>query len=280
MNTQDSLSPAVPTTQIAHGRFLPELTLQDVRKAAPAVFGRTARHMTDRYQQVKTGQVLEGLLERGYRITMAKQEQARKRDPLTVRHMLTLAHEKALARRDYKEGVPTLLVVNSHNGRSTLKFSTGFYRFICANRLIVGTTEQEFVFRHAAKPLAGLDAALEQLLERTRISLEHMADWQRITLSDRKVVSFAQKAAELRFGAEAARGYPQESVLRPRRAGDEANDLWHVMNRVQENLVRGGVEGKSANGRRVTSKSVNNITLDLAFNRGLWTLAEEFAEAA
>ena len=255
------------------------LTLQDVRRLTPAVFGRTARHMTDRYQQVKTGLVLEALLERGYQITSAKQERARSRDPLTVRHMVTLVHSKALARPASKEGVPTLLVTNSHNGRSMLKFASGFYRFICANGLIVGVTEQEFAFRHAAKPLAGLDAALESLLERSRISLERMSDWQQIALSDRKVVSFAEKAAALRFGA-AAGGYLPETILRARRAGDEANDLWHVMNRVQENLMRGGLDGKSANGRKVTSKAVNNITLDLAFNRGLWALAEDFAKAA
>lgn len=258
---------------------LTTLSLKEVRAVAPAVFGRTARHMTERYQQVKTGQVLEALMERGYKITMAKQEQARKRDPLTVRHMVTLVHSKALTGRSFKEGTPTLLLTNSHNGRSMLKFASGFYRFICSNGLIVGVTEQEFIFRHAAKPLEGLDSALEQLLERSRISLEHMIDWQQIALTDRKVVNFAEKAAALRFG-ENSGNYNTEHVLRARRPEDEPNDLWHVMNRVQENLMKGGVEGQSGNGRKVTSKNVNNITLDLAFNRGLWSLAEEFAEAA
>jgi hypothetical protein len=259
---------------------MPTLSLAEVRKTAPAVFGRTAKHMTDRYQQVKTGEVLEALLDRGYKITKAVQEAARSRDPLTVRHMVTLVHSKALARRDFKEGVPTLLLVNSHNGRSTLKLSSGYYRFICSNGLIIGVTEEEFIFRHAAKPLEALDPALEKILERSRISLEFMADWGQIDLSDRKVISFADRAAALRFGAKNAAGYSREEILKARRPEDEPNDLWHVMNRVQENLMRGGVEGKSANGRKVSSKAVNNITLDLAFNRGIWSLAEEFAKAA
>jgi hypothetical protein len=259
---------------------LTTMTLPEVRKSTPAVFGRTARHMTDRYQQVKTGQVLEALLERGYQITTAKQEKPRSRDPLTVRHMVTLVHSQALARRDFKEGVPTLILVNSHNGRSTLKFSSGFYRFICSNGLIIGVTEQEFAFRHAAKPLEGLDPVLEQLVERSRISLEHMNDWRQIALSEGNVKSFARHAARLRFGEAAAKNYSEADVLKVHRKEDEGADLWRVMNRVQENLMRGGVEGKSGNGRKVTSKAVNNITLDLAFNRGLWTLAEEFAEAA
>lgn len=259
---------------------MPTLTLEDAKHLAPAVFGRVARHMTDRYEHVRTNVVLEGLLERGYRITTAKQECARSRDPLTVRHMLTLVHEKALAKRDFPEGVPTLLVTNSHNGRSALKFSAGFYRFICANGLIVGVTEQEFSFRHAAKPLSELDAALAHLAERSLRALEYMDEWSAVALSERKQRAFARQAAVLRFGEAAAAGYPEDAMLRAPRAGDEGDNLWRVMNRVQENLMRGGIQGTASTGRKITSRPVNNITLDLEFNRGLWTLAEKFAEAA
>lgn len=261
-------------------KLIETISLAEVRRKAPAVFGHTARHMTDRYQMVKTGMVLEALLERGYEVTSARQEHARKRDPLTVRHMVTLVQAKALVGRKTKEGVPTLMVVNSHNGRSQLKFSSGFYRLVCSNGLIANVEDQGFSFRHAAKPLELLDATLEQLLERSRISLEHMTEWSQISLANSKVVDFAARAAALRFGEEAGRQYSREAILKARRKEDEPNDLWHVMNRVQENLMRGGVNGKSVNGRGVSSKPVNNITLDLAFNRGLWALAEDFAKAA
>lgn len=267
----------MPTTMIQN---LSTLSMQDVRKNAPAVFGRVAAHMTDRYQMVHTSDLLEQLLDRGFQITSAKQERATKRDPLTVRHMITLVHQRALAEPSFKEGLPTLLLWNSHNGRTLLRLAAGFYRLVCSNGLIVGTTEQEFAFRHSPRPLEQLPEALELVAERQELSLNHMRNWQQIELTDRKVLSFAERAAQLRFGVEAGGAYQRDAVLNVRRPEDEGNTLWRVMNRVQENLMRGGVEGKSKNGRKVTSRAVNNITLDLEFNRGLWQLAEEYAAAA
>lgn len=256
------------------------LSLQDVRKQAPAVFGHVAKHMTDRYEMVHTSDLLEQLVDRGFMITSAKQERATKRDPLTVRHMITLVHERALAEPSFKEGLPTLLLWNSHNGRTLLRLAAGFYRLVCSNGLIVGTTEQEFAFRHAVKPLEQLPQALELVAERQELALTNMRNWQQIELSDRKVISFAERAAALRFGAEAAGAYDRDAILSTRRPEDAGSNLWRVMNRVQENLMRGGVDGKSKTGRKVTSRAVNNITLDLEFNKGLWQLAEEFAKAA
>ena len=267
-----------PTMMIQN---LGALTMNEVRKLAPAAFGYAAPQMTSRYEMVRTADIVERFLDRGFLVTAASQEKATKRDPNTVRHMLTLVHRDALENKtNYKEGVPTLLLWNSNNGRSMLKAACGFYRFVCANGLIVGVTEEEFAFRHSVSPLLQMPSALELIAERQHLTLERMADWQQIELTDRKVVSFAEKAAQLRFGEKAAQAYSRDQVLATKRTEDEGNSLWRVMNRVQENLMRGGVEGKSATGRKVTSRDVKNITLDLAFNRGLWQLAEDYAQAA
>ena len=53
---------------------------------------------------------------------------------------------------------------------------------------------------------------------------------------------------------------------------------WHwaskVFNRTQENLLRGGLHGRSANGRRQTTRPVHGIDQDLRLNRALWLLAD------
>jgi hypothetical protein len=268
----------LPTTMIQN---LNALTLEDVRRQAPAAFGYMAAHLTPRYELVQTGELIERLMDRGYVVTSAKQDQPRHRDPLTVRHMVTLVHEHALANRTVtKEGVPTLLLWNSNNGKTTLRAACGFYRFICSNGLIVGVTEEEFAFRHSVSPLRQLPDALDLIAERQELTLQRMQDWQQIELADRKVLSFAERAAQLRFGERSGQGFTRDQILHARREEDAGNSLWRVMNRVQENLMHGGIEGRSATGRKVTSRPIKNITVDLTFNRGLWQLAEEFAEAA
>jgi hypothetical protein len=44
---------------------------------------------------------------------------------------------------------------------------------------------------------------------------------------------------------------------------------------VQENLVRGGLHGRAANGRAVKTREVRGIDQNIKLNRALWVLAEE-----
>ena len=69
------------------------------------------------------------------------------------------------------------------------------------------------------------------------------------------------------------------------RYGDVGGDLWRVFNRVQENLIRGGIKGgpKLWDNGKVQSRSVRpvrGITQGIALNADLWSLAEKIAIAA
>jgi len=54
--------------------------------------------------------------------------------------------------------------------------------------------------------------------------------------------------------------------------------VWTTFNRIQENVVRGGLHGRSANGRRMSTREVTAIDGNVKLNRALWTLAERMAE--
>jgi hypothetical protein len=50
--------------------------------------------------------------------------------------------------------------------------------------------------------------------------------------------------------------------------------LWSVFNRVQENLVKGGLSGRAANGRQQSTRPVQGIDQNVRLNRALWLLAD------
>ena len=63
-------------------------------------------------------------------------------------------------------------------------------------------------------------------------------------------------------------------------------DLWHTMNVVQENAIRGGLHGTqwSTNpdtGRRehkrITTREIRGIDQDVRLNKALWSLSEKMA---
>jgi len=70
---------------------------------------------------------------------------------------------------------------------------------------------------------------------------------------------------------------PQD-LLVPHRIEDEHDDLYTVLNVLQENLLRGNISGiNKETGRRFTSREITSIGKDVDVNQGLWNIAERIA---
>jgi hypothetical protein len=55
--------------------------------------------------------------------------------------------------------------------------------------------------------------------------------------------------------------------------------LWSVFNRVQENVIKGGLSAyKPGSFQRTTTRTVKGIDQDIRLNRALWTLGTRMAE--
>ena len=100
--------------------------------------------------------------------------------------------------------------------------------------------------------------------------------WENTKLNEAQMLDFASKAMLLRDSILTVK---PEQLLQARRSVDIENDnLWKTFNRVQENLIRGGVDGLNEGGRRRSTKAVSSIDTDMRINRKLWTLADSFAQ--
>ncbi len=71
---------------------------------------------------------------------------------------------------------------------------------------------------------------------------------------------------------------PRPPVIEPRRREDTDLSLWTTFNVIQENVVRGGLQGRKRNAegriRRSQTRAINGIDQNVTLNRALWTLAE------
>ena len=77
-------------------------------------------------------------------------------------------------------------------------------------------------------------------------------------------------------------------LLQARRHYDNGNDLWKTFNRIQENVIQGGLSGRTRSSydelgrfvpsRRVSTREIKGIDQDVRLNRALWTLAEKMAD--
>ena len=86
--------------------------------------------------------------------------------------------------------------------------------------------------------------------------------------------------AALLVGFEDQKNTPvtPEQIITPRRREDKQNDLWTTWQRVQENMIKGGLPGKSASGKNTRTRAITGIDGDIRINKALWMIAEQFRE--
>ncbi len=96
------------------------------------------------------------------------------------------------------------------------------------------------------------------------------------TLTPLQRRDFAQQAVIERWGKD--RYVDIEELLTIRRSADKGSDLWTVFNRVQEGMIRGGLNTytKDERGRIKYNKTraVKSIDENLKVNKMLWSLTE------
>ena len=67
-----------------------------------------------------------------------------------------------------------------------------------------------------------------------------------LTLPEQRL--FGATALELKYDGKPAPITP-EQIINPRRGPDRGQDLWTTFNVVQENVIRGGIRGRTEKGR-------------------------------
>ena len=274
-----------PRIQAPLGSFL---TDDQIRQYAPSAFAEQAHDSrSDRFAAIPTSHVITGMRREGFEVVMAGQ--ARTRDVSRrefTKHLLRMRRVDAKADAKVGDVFPEVVLVNANDGTSRYVLSAGLYRLICLNGMTVSERQAASVRVSHMGDVVGkvIEGSFTVLDDSTR-AIEHAREWSAIDLTPRESTAFAEAARVLRFGdAEGNVSSPitAEQLLEPHRRGDVGASLWQTFNRVQENVIKGGLRGidRSIAGRtrHVTTRAVNGIDQDQRLNRSLWTLAENLAD--
>lgn len=254
-----------------------ELSEDIMRERTPAIFTeRRNPNMSDRYVHVPTIRVIEQLREHGFVPTRAVQDTPNQRDPKYVRHEVRLTHKSKMGSK-VGDTIPQIILENSGNGRTMFRGKGGLYRLVCENGMMTGESFETFEFIHMYDFAAEIQRMVGELGGQLDRAMDQIGIWKVTELSKFKQTNFAKKALEIRFGKDGAKAYDPKLVLEAKRDADAGADLWHVFNRVQENIIRGGFQGESANGRVLGVRELKGITSQRDINAQLWDAAEKLA---
>ncbi|MGP4920695.1 MULTISPECIES: DUF932 domain-containing protein [Pseudomonas] len=251
------------------------LTNDQIRTVAPSIFADEAHESrSSRYVYIPTITVLDKLREEGFQPFMVCQTRVRDQDKKDhTKHMIRLRHASRIMDKEANE----IILLNSHDGTSSYQMIPGVFRFVCANGLVVGESMGDQKVRHS-----GSHDVVSDVIEGAYEVLDQFerVDGQRDAMRSQILRPYEQMAL-----AEAALSYRYDEtkgpapitaaqLLTPQRIEDRSDDLWTTFNRVQENVIKGGLRGKNKANRRTTTRAVNGIDQDVKLNRALWVLAE------
>ncbi|MFZ2961065.1 MAG: hypothetical protein WA705_29655 [Candidatus Ozemobacteraceae bacterium] len=71
------------------------------------------------------------------------------------------------------------------------------------------------------------------------------------------------------------RGFYLPQLLAPTRVDDKSKSLWHVLNVLQEKMIRGGIRGGT---NRRSIKAITSVTRDVELNTTLFNIAESLRD--
>lgn len=253
------------------------LTNDQIRAVAPSIFAEDKHESrSERYCYIPTVQILDGLRDEGFQPFSVVQTRVRDQGRQDyAKHMIRLRHASEIVSDSAKE----IVLLNSHDGSSSYQTIAGVFRFVCANGHVFGDTTHDVRVRHKGDVVGDVIEGAFEVLDGFQKVDESMDTMKRLTLSGPEQRAFARAALTLKYD-DPVKPAPitEDDVLSSRRFDDQGADIWKTFNRVQENLVRGGIRGRNANGKRTTTRPVAGIDQSVKLNRALWVLADEMAK--
>jgi hypothetical protein len=244
-----------------------------MHKYAPSLFATHAHpKMSEKYAFTNTYDIILHIHNRGFRV-VSVQGGLGAYKKVMVRMRSTHYDIRA------NESAPEIVVIDSHDGSSSLKMCLGFIRFVCMNGMIAGDMFYNKTFLHRTPDLMArvmlelrdIDAPMNELIQRITAMRRYQTTFgDRIVLADRIVRE--------RWGEERDAGFIAEMrsrMLKPRRSEDHGEDLYTVMNVLQENCLRGGMTYMSNNNRLASVKPISDVRRNMNINQSLWDCGEQ-----
>ncbi|WP_370560533.1 DUF932 domain-containing protein [Edwardsiella tarda] len=247
------------------------LTRDEMLQVVPSVFSESKHaSRSEKYTYIPTITLLDNLQREGFEPFFACQSRVRAPDRREhTKHLLRLRR----AGQINGQQVPEILLLNSHDGASSFQLLPGIFRSVCTNSLVCGQSFGEIRVPHRGNVVEKvIEGAYEVLGIFDRVEEKRDA-MQSLQLPPPAQHAIANAALYYRFGDE-HQPVTTTQILTPRRDEDRQDDLWSVYNRIQENLSKGGLPGRTEKGKHTRTRAIKGIDGDVKLNRALWVMAE------
>jgi hypothetical protein len=246
-----------------------------MRHLAPSIFATgPVAAASEKYSFLPTIQIVTALEGEGWYPVLAREAYVRGAHRGFQKHMVRMRHrglEDSGVARQLGDTHLEAVLTNSHDLGAAFMLGIGVWELACLNGMMVASMEfASFRLRHIGLKMEDVIDASYRVIESAPLVAGRVKEFQAISLTEADANYYAARAAQLTWANP--KPVRAASLLQARRTSDQATSLWKTYNRVQENIIRGGVTG---GGRKTVP--IRSITRDVEINRGLWQLTEQVA---
>jgi hypothetical protein len=188
-----------------------------------------------------------------------------------TKHMIRMRHAGQVQTRPEANEI---ILINSHDGASSYQMLAGMFRFVCCNGLVVGEVVEDIRIGGATSRASS---------SRRR---ELIANWQASNAFRRRgedgvaqcrrngrqtwLAHTAQRHGPIRRWHQV---HPDVSRCLAQACRGRRGQPVENFPALPENALRGGLPGRTVQGRRIHTREVASIDRSIALNRALWVLA-------
>ena len=257
------------------------LTNEQLKIVAPSIFADAPKKgVSNRYAFVPTSSILDVFREAGYYPIMASENRVRdKNNQGYQKHIVQFRSIDNLLRPNSKEEYADILLTNSSDAKSSFKLTLSYWRLICKNMICIPSyTLSHHSIIHSGFNMSKVHNAIEEITSYMPKIEKEIESFKNTELNHLEQLSLAKAAIDIRFDSDKHTIDPIE-FLEVHREEDNDSSLWTVFNRVQEAMIRGGIQGvNNTTSKTFTSKPITAIDTNIKLNQELFSTVQTIAD--
>ena len=256
--------------------------------SAPVTTETCIEGLSPRYSHIPTTEIVNTIREAGWEFSSGTARMGRSPERRAhAAHVLRFTNPNLpMISQNRIEAV----LLNSHDGSTAFELGFGIYRLACANGLVVRTATVGSVrLVHSGLNLDNVFTAARSLVEQAPQVSETIERWSNTQIGHDLSLQMSSRMAQARWGDR----FVEADLLAPRRMEDTTTDLWTTFNRVQESVIRGGMDVTLRRSMHVADGTVDGVTIEsqttrkatairgalkqMRLNQELFAIASEYA---
>jgi len=255
------------------------ITLSELKLALPQAFVEApSSRVSAKYSFIPTSVILEDLDKLGSKIREIKNPKYKSAaNQSHGKHLVQLYNPDIHISNGADKNFVEIALYNSSNGLSKFRMEVGIFRFVCENGLCIKSEDFGSInLRHSGYSFETLKISIDEMIAKLPELAGKINQFTARELTTSEIQGLAKAAYDLRGGGRTPNAEELAEILKVRRPEDEGNNLWVLLNRLQESVIRGGNTFVDARGRMRTQKPLINLDKSLKANQELWSMCESY----